>query len=146
MKKLYKKYKDDYEERVINKDQFVQIGTWARGKYDLSRERYNSFKQRVIDSYATTISQMNNLKRSKKNMAKKAKLMAKNQLKKNREVYSESKARILNLAKSSAAAVNGFDMGLPVLENLGGDVVLDPIGGLDPFDAEGDLDGLDDML
>lgn len=147
VKKLYKKYKKDYDERVINKNQMMQIATWARNKYQLSRDRYNAFKGRVINQYMTTISQMNSLKQSKKDMAKKAKEMAKDQLKLNREAYSKQKAAILKLAKESAAAVKGFQLGLPILENIGADdLPLDTIGGLDPFDAEGDLDGLDDML
>ena len=55
VKKLYKKYKEDYDERVINKDQYEQILTWARGKWQLSKERYTNFMQRVVDQYEITI-------------------------------------------------------------------------------------------
>lgn len=69
--------------------------------------------------------------------------MAKKQVKKNRDTYNVNRARILNLAKQSSTAIKGFEVGLPILENLQSEIVLDPIGGLDPFDAEGDLDGFD---
>lgn len=66
VKKLAETYQKRYRERQINRFQWEQIRTWARGKMALSRTRFNAFKARVVNKYESTLTRQNAIRQRKR--------------------------------------------------------------------------------
>lgn len=140
VKDLYKTYEERFRERKLNRFQWEQIQTWVRGKRQLSSDRYSAFRTRVINKYKSQLERTNAIKIRKRQNIVKAKQLAKNQQRKNRETYKIAKKRLQLQGRVRGDSVFGQDgatafASIPSLSYFGeNSAPLDPIGGLDPFD------------